>query len=103
MRPGLEVADILRRLGPAWAARHAGPWRRKMSATSSPGRIARSAAGPRPLLDQRHDPIERTRHGADRPGRDPGIECGVVELGVSEQNLDHADIDAIFTQMRGEA
>src|ERR1700738_385620 len=74
-----------------------------MSATSSTGRIAGSAAGARLLLDQRHDLIEGTGHGADRPGCHPRIERRVVELGVSEQNLDHADVDAILEQMRGEA
>src|ERR1035437_353721 len=74
-----------------------------MSATSSTGRTAGSVAGARLLLDQRHDLIERPGHGADRPGCHPRIERRVVELGVSEQNLDDADVDAILEQMRGEA
>src|ERR1017187_5979741 len=74
-----------------------------MSAISSAGRMADSVAGACPIPDQRHDLIERTGHRADGPGRHPRIKCGVVELGVSEQNLDHADVDAILEQMRGEA
>ena len=37
--------------------------------------------------------VERARHGADRVGRDPGVERGGVELGVPEQDLDDADVD----------
>src|SRR5258705_10635266 len=74
-----------------------------MSAISSAGRMAGSVAGVCLLPDQRHDLVERTGHGTDRAGRHPRIECGVVELGVSKQNLDHADVDAILEQMRGEA
>src|ERR1035437_5924294 len=74
-----------------------------MSAISSVGRMAGSTAGACLLPNQRHDFIERTDHGADRPGRYPRIERGVLELGVSEHNLDHADVDTILEQVRGEA
>jgi hypothetical protein len=73
-----------------------------MSASSNTERIAGSAAGARPLLDQRHDLIERTGHGADRSGCHSRVQRRVLELGVSKQNLDHADVDAILKQMRGE-
>ena len=37
--------------------------------------------------------VERARDRADRPGRDLGVEGGVVELGVPEQDLDDPDVD----------
>src|SRR5215211_8639329 len=75
---------------------------RKTSATSSEVRTA-SAVG-RPLLTREHGQlIERADDGADRAGRDLGVEGGVLQLGVAEQRLDHANIDAVLEQMRGEA
>jgi len=32
------------------------------------------------------DPVERTDHGAHDPGRDTGVERGVVELGMAERS-----------------
>ena len=49
------------------------------------------------------DAIERAHDVADRPGGDPGVERGGVELGVPQQDLDHADVDVLLQQMGGEA
>src|ERR1700730_13681531 len=72
---------------PALALRQAAPWRWKMSATSSLGR--RTAAGLhsgcRPRFAQRHEPVERAGHSADRRIGDAGVKGGGVELGVTEQ------------------
>ena len=40
--------------------------------------------------------IERANHLADRFGRNARVERRSVELGVTEQNLDHADIDTLL-------
>jgi hypothetical protein len=76
-----------------------------MSATSSPGR--RTAAdlysGSRPPFGQRHEPVERAGHGADRGIGDAGVQRGGVELGVAEQDLDDADVGVLFQEVRGKA
>jgi hypothetical protein len=38
-----------------------------------------------------------------RSSRHLGVESGVLQLGVTEQRLDDADVDAVLQQMRGEA
>ena len=43
------------------------------------------------------------RDVADRGDGDAGVERGRLQLGVSEQHLDHANIDVLLEQMRGEA
>src|SRR5271169_4859277 len=64
---------------PAWDARQAGPWRRKMSATSTAGRSnGRASAG---HLQQE---VERARHLAERVDGDAGVERRRIELLVSE-------------------
>ena len=90
---------------PAWAVRQAAPWRWKMSATSSEGgsRPPGQASGLSRPVGSGAEPVERAHHGADRVGGDAGIKGGGVELGVSEQDLDHADVDVLLQQMRGEA
>jgi hypothetical protein len=69
------------------ALRHAAPWPRKISATSSAGRDTRAALGgglsPLELLG---DMLQRAHHLADRVGGDARIERGGVELGVPEQS-----------------
>src|SRR6202023_1581692 len=35
-------------------------------------------------------------------GRDLGVEGGVIQLRVPEQNLDHADVDAVLEERGGE-
>src|SRR6516225_5058508 len=83
---------------PAWDARQAGPRWRKMSATSTAGRDnGRASAG---HLQQQ---VERARHLAERVDGDAGVECRRVELLVSEQHLDDADIGFLFQKMGGKA
>src|SRR5919205_195119 len=101
-----SIADITlswsRPTWPACAARQAGPWRRKMSATSSAGRMAGSGARI-VAFHQQPEMLERARHRPDRLGGDAGIEGGGVELGVAEQDLDDPDVDVLLQQVRGEA
>ena len=47
--------------------------------------------------------VKRTGHGPHRARCHLGVEGGVLELGVAEQRLDNADIDAIFQKMGGKA
>src|ERR1700722_613857 len=47
--------------------------------------------------------IERAHDRADRVGGDASVERGRIELGVTQENLDHADVDVLLEQMRGEA
>jgi hypothetical protein len=90
--PSFSIADITfsrsRLTWPAWALRHAGPWLRKISATSKAGRdINASASAGRPdLLELERDVLQRAHDLADRLGGDAGIERRGVELGVTEQS-----------------
>src|ERR1700690_1562493 len=89
---------------PALALRHAGPWARKMSATSRGGRaMRRSSGGQRASRQVEAEPLQRTGHVADRVDGDAGIERRRLQLGVSQQHLNHANVDILFKQMRGEA
>ncbi len=86
-----SIADITfnwpRLTWPALARRHAGPWPRKMSATSSDGRDTRSfASGRRRVGLRQRDVIERAHDLLDRLGSDAGIEGGGIELGMTEQS-----------------
>src|SRR6202022_3758813 len=104
----LSIADITfnwaRLTWPALALRHAGPWPRKISATSSAGRATRRAlAGRHGLPELARDVIERAHHLTDRLGGNARIQRRGVELGVAEQHLDHADIDVLLQEMRGKA
>jgi hypothetical protein len=84
---------------PAWEARQADPRWRKMSATSTAGRDnGRASAGWLHLIQQQ---VERTGHLTDRLDGDAGVERRRVELLVSEQSLDDADIGLLLQQMRG--
>ncbi|MBB5535706.1 hypothetical protein GGD55_002410 [Rhizobium giardinii] len=47
--------------------------------------------------------VERTRNCADRPGRHLGVEGGVVEFCVPEQDLDDPNVRAVLQQVGGEA
>src|SRR5690606_747746 len=87
---------------PACAARYEGPAARKMSATSSEVRTGSAAGRLRFGCGQRQS-VERTDDRPHRLGCHLGVECGGVELGVAEQRLDDADIDAVLEQMGGEA
>src|SRR5271154_6627407 len=111
-----SIADITfnwpRLTWPALASRQAGPWSRKISATSRARRTPKSGrqAGAS-LLAASFTGI----WGKFRLSRSNGlvtsrivlmatrVERGGVELGVPEQNLDHANVDVLFEQMRGEA
>src|SRR4029434_4126379 len=104
----LSIADITfnwsRLTWPALALRHAGPWSRKISATSKAGRDTRAAlAGWPDLFELEWDALQRAHDLADRLGGDAGIEGRGVELGVAKQHLDHTDIDVLLEQVSGEA
>src|SRR6266851_3866239 len=87
----LSIADITfscsRLTWPALARRHAGPWPRKMSASSSDGRDTRRASGGRfgGLLELARDAIERAHDLPDGLGGDARIERRGVELGMAQQ------------------
>src|SRR5438105_144466 len=69
-----------------------------MSAISIEARTA--SAGGCDLPGPEHaDLVERAGHGADRSCSDLGVERGVVQLRVSEQDLDDADINAVLEEM----
>src|ERR1700692_3453981 len=90
---------------PALARRQAGPWPRKMSATSSDGRDTRSLASGGRLdpLDLAGDILQRAHDFPNRLGGDACIERRGIEPGVAEQDLDRSDIDVLFQQVGGEA
>src|ERR1700736_1587026 len=105
-----SIADITlswpRLTWPALARRHAGPWPRKMSATSSDGRGTRGlVSGGRSgaLLELARNAIERAHDLPDGLGGDSRIERGGVELGVPQQDLDHPDIGVLLQKMRRKA
>src|SRR6202035_3497385 len=104
-----SIADITfnwsRLTWPALARRHAGPWPRKMSATSSDGRDTYRASGWEfgAPLELGRDAIERAHDLPDGLGGDAGIERRGVELGVPKQDLDHPDIGVLLQQMRRKA
>src|SRR5580693_2446777 len=72
-----------------------------MSATSSEARTA-SAGGCDFRGPEHAKLVERAGHGAHRSGRDLGVEGGVVQLRVPEQDLDDADINTVLQEMGGE-
>src|SRR3954466_8923655 len=91
---------------PALAVRQAAPWSRKMSAPSRAGRTRSAGAlGRRPRWRPpgRREPIERAHDHADGVGGDTRIERRGLELGVPEQDLDHADVDVLLQQVSREA
>ena len=47
--------------------------------------------------------IKRADDGAHGTGRNLGVKGGVLQLGMSQQDLDHADIYPVLQQMGGEA
>src|SRR5580693_1060310 len=74
------------------------------SATSRRGRAMRPrSGGRRSARDVEAQSLQGARDVADRVDGDAGLERGRLQLGVSEQHLDHANIDVLFEQMRGEA
>src|SRR5215470_4944100 len=94
----LSIADITlswpRLRWPAWARRHAAPWPRKISATSSGGRD--KSRGLRGRLHRRDQLLERTGDLAQRLEGDAGIERRRVELLVPEQHLDDANVGLLL-------
>src|SRR5215467_13813489 len=63
----------------------------------------RALAGRPDLLELQCDMLQRAHQMLDRPGGHPRIERRRIELGVTEQNLDHADVDVLLQEMGGEA
>ena len=55
------------------------------------------------LLELAGDMLQRAHDLADRLGGDAGVERRGVELGVTEQHLDHPNIDVLLEQVGGEA
>src|SRR6201992_1686359 len=93
---------------PAWDARQAGPRWRKMSAASTPtgqarGLKAHGRDNGRASAGHLPQEVERAGHLADRVDRDAGVERRRVELLVSEQNFDDADIGLFLKEVGGEA
>ena len=66
------------------------------------GGAHRSAVG-RLAFHQRHQSIKRAGDRVDRSGGHLGVERGRLELAVPEQDLDDADVGAIFEKVGGEA
>ena len=56
----------------------------------------RASGGRRGCLEDFDEMIERADHRTDGLGGNAGVERRGVELGVPEQDLDHADIDALL-------
>src|SRR6266508_5232658 len=107
----LSIADITfnwaRLTWPALARRHAAPWPRKISATSSIGRDM-APLRRRPVLSvvlgyQRREPIQRAHDRADHVGGHLRVKRGRIKLGMSEQNLDQTHIGILLEQMGGKA
>src|ERR1700745_2007129 len=97
----LSIADITlscsRLTWPALASRHAGPCSRKMSASSSAGRDTRAASSWRSGRLEGFDQMsERAYPLSEGIGRNPRVERRRVELGMTKQHLDHADIDILL-------
>jgi len=75
-----------------------------MSATSRRGRATRPwSGGWRSPRQVEAEPLQRAFDVADGADGDAGIERRRLELGVTEQHLDHTDVDVLFEQMGGEA
>src|SRR6266702_1091895 len=102
----LSMADMTfswpRLTWPALALRHAGPWPRKISATSSEGRDngAASLCGRRRLHDE---VLERAGDLSVRLEGDPRVERRRIELLVAEQHLDHANVGLLLQKVGSEA
>src|SRR5277367_3030638 len=92
----LSIADITlswpRLTWPALAVRHAGPWSRKIHETSAlGGRLVR--------LGLEAEALQRAHDRPDGVGGDAGIERRGVDLGMSEENLDHSDIGVLLQKV----
>src|SRR5215216_7229474 len=62
-----------------------------------------ASAGRPDLPELERDMLQRAHDLADRLGGYPGIERRGIELGVTEQHLDDADVDVLLEQVSGEA
>src|SRR5271165_5062088 len=82
------------------AARKRSPWRRKMSATSSFGRIPPGSFG---RDDHEREPVEGARRVGDQMGGDLRVARGRGKIGMSEQHLNDAKLDATFEKVRRKA
>src|SRR5262245_38262923 len=102
-----SMADITfnwsRLTWPALALRHAGPWLRKISATSNAARGTGASAGRPDLLKLDRDVLQRAHHRIDGLGGHPRIERRILKLGVAEQHLDHPNVGVLLQKMGGEA
>src|ERR1700687_970648 len=89
----LSMADMTfnwpRLTRPALARRHAGPWARKISATSIGG-CGKTGRALRRRPHPCDEMFERAGDLAERLEGDARIERGGIELLVPEHNLDHA-------------
>ena len=56
-----------------------------------------------PLSHQRCEAIQWAHHRPDRAGGNVLVECGGVEPGMAEQDLDQANIGLMLKQMSGKA
>src|SRR5580704_3434303 len=100
---------------PALACRHAAPWSRKISATSSAGRdtallrrrlvlpVRLGPLGLPGLLARLRQPVERALDAGDQAGGDTGVACRGVQLVVTQQCLDNPDISLVIEQVGREA
>src|ERR1700686_3542119 len=86
---------------PELALRHASPWRRKISATSSFGRDTACRSGRRRVFHVQA--FERALDLSDYIQRNPRIARRCRDLAMAEQILDHPDVDALLQQMGREA
>ena len=66
-------------------------------------RHAAASGGRRSLRQLDVQPVQRALDVADRVDGDAGVERGRLQLRVAEQHLDHANVDALFEQVGGEA
>ena len=66
-------------------------------------RHADLSGGRRSAREVDPQPLQWALDVADRVDGDAGVERRRLQLRVSEQNLDHANIDALLEQMGGEA
>ena len=95
---------------PRLASRQAGPWSRKISATSRVGRPTSAALTP-PVRAYASSSAagacaklrERTLDGGDPTCGHTCVARRRVQLGMPKQSLDQPDIDAALEQMRGKA